>query len=82
MTELAKARGKCVAIELVYVVTELASVGKISIATKYFYVMTELAKERRNYFAIETICIATELAAIENFATHDRAGMQGLGEQR
>ena len=40
-----------------------------------FDVATELAKARRNY-------VATELAAIENSATHDRAGMLGLGAPR
>ena len=41
---LAKARGKCVGTDPVYVATALASVGKI-------YVVTELAKARRNYVA-------------------------------
>ena len=37
--------------------TELASVGEISLATK-------LAKARRNYVATETICVATEFASV------------------
>ena len=60
-TELAKARGKCVAtepvyvaIEPVYVVTKLAIIGRISIVTEDFKV-------------------ATELATIESSVTHDRA---------
>ena len=55
--------------------TELTSVGKISI-------VTELAKPRRNYVAIETIYVATELAGRENSIAHDRIGVRGLGAQR
>ena len=71
---LTKARGKCVATKPVYVITKLASVGKLSIVTEYFYIATELVKAKRNYVATEIICVTTELAAIEISVAHDRAG--------
>ena len=52
VTRLAKAWGKCVTTRPIYVTTELASVGKIS-------VVIELAKARRNYVATDIICVAT-----------------------
>ena len=68
--------------EPVYVATELASVGKISIATEYFYIMTGLAKARKNYVVTEIICVTTKLAAIEISIAHDRAGCAQAKHER
>ena len=73
MTEVGQGLDFPVTTKLVYVTIEFASVGKISIATKYFYVMTNLTKARRNYIVIEIICVAIELAGTESSITHDSA---------
>ena len=76
---MARRGGFYVAIEYIYVATELAKTRRNYVATEQFYVAIELARVGRISVATKDFYVVTELAMTKNSTAHDRDGCAKVG---